>query len=97
MKIVNMTKFIRTIIILILIILAFAIFCSKTYSKVEVKYKEEYICTGDTLWDIAKKEIQNNKYFERKDIRDVISEIKSINNLKNVDLLEGQKILLPTY
>lgn len=97
MKIVNKTKFIRTISILVLIIMACAIFCSKTYSKVEVKYKEEYICTGDTLWDIAKKEIKNNKYFENKDIRDVVSEIKSINNLKNTDLLEGQKILLPTY
>ena len=97
MKIVNKTKFVRTISILTLIIIACVIFCNKTYSKVEVNYKEEYICEGDTLWDIAKKEKKNNKYFENKDIRDVVSEIKKVNNLKNIDLLAGQKILIPIY
>lgn len=97
MKIVNKIKFIRTISVLTIIICVFVIFSHKTYSIGEIKYREDYIYAGDTLWNIAKKEIENNKYFENKDIREVINEIKKINNFESSDLKEGQKILLPTY
>lgn len=97
MKIVNKVKFIKTIFVLNLIILIFIFFCNKTYSNVETKYKEEYISYGDTLWDIAQKEVENNKYFENKDIREVVSSIKNLNNLNNTNLKEGQKILIPIY
>ena len=97
MKIVNKAKFLRTVITLGTIIFALIIFSNKTYSKGEISYKEDYIYSGDTLWSIAEYELKNNKYFENKDIRDVISEIKSLNNLKNTDLVEGQKILIPAY
>ena len=73
------------------------LFTNKTYSKVDTKYKEESIILGDTLWSISQQEAKNNKYFENKDIREIVSEIKRINKLDNLDLKEGQKLLIPTY
>ena len=97
MKIVNLKKFIRTISILVILILIIILFSNKTYSKVDTKYKEESIILGDTLWSISQEEAKNNKYFENKDIREIVSEIKRINKLDNLDLKEGQKLLIPTY
>ena len=96
MKIVNVKKFIRTMSILVILILIIILFSNKTYSKVDTKYKEESIILGDTLWSISQQEAKNNKYFENKDIREIVSEIKRINKLDNLDLKEGQKILIPT-
>lgn len=97
MKIVNVKKFVRTISILGILILIIILFSNKTYSKVDTKYKEESIILGDTLWSISQEESKNNKYFENKDIREIVSEIKRINKLDNLDLKEGQKLLIPTY
>ena len=97
MKIVNVKKFIRTISILVILILIIILFSNKTYSKVDTKYKEESIILGDTLWNISQEEAKSNKYFENKDIREIVSEIKRINKLDNLDLREGQKLLIPTY
>lgn len=97
MKIVNKTKFIRTISILIMLISIVIFFSKNTYSNGEISYKEDYIYAGDTLWSIAKNEIENNKYFENKDIRAVVNELKTVNNFSNSELYEGQKIKIPIY
>lgn len=97
MKIVNKRKFIRTTSILIAFIVFAIVFAKNTYSKGEVAYKENYIYAGDTLWSIAKEEIENNKYFENKDIRDVVMELKKVNNFFDSYLTEGDKIIIPEY
>ena len=97
MKIVNKKKFIKSISILILIISSLIIFSKNTYSKVEITYREDYIYSGDTLWSISKNEIQNNRYFNNKDIREVVSELKNINNFSEVNLEVGKKIKIPIY
>ena len=97
MKIVNKAKFARTISILIILICMVIIFTKNTYSKGEISYKEDYIYEGDTLWSIAKNEIENNKYFENKDIRAVVDELKTVNNFSNSELYKGQKIMIPIY
>lgn len=97
MKIVNKTKFVRTISILIILICTVIVFSKNTYSNGEISYKENYIYAGDTLWSIAKYEIENNKYFENKDIRFVVDELKTINNFSSSELYEGQKIKIPIY
>ena len=97
MKIVNKGKFIKTNLLLIIIVGAIIGFTTNTYSKVETKYKEEYVYSGDTLWSIAQNELENNKYFEGKDIRYVIDELKKVNNLSNSNLTEGDKIRIPNY
>ncbi len=94
-KIVNKRKFARAIIILVISILIIFVFAIKSYSAVEIKYKEKYICNGDTLWSIAKEEITNNEYFKDKDIREVIYELRKINNLNALSLKEGDILSIP--
>ena len=98
LKIVNIKKFRRTVILIYIGILFICLIgTTNTYSKGERKYKEEYIYSGDTLWAIAEKEAKSNKYYENQDVRNIISEIKEINHLENENLTIGQKILIPTY
>ena len=97
MKIVNKTKFIRSNVILVILISSIVIFATNAYSNVETKYKEEYVCAGDTLWSIAQEELENNKYFEGKDIRYVVNELKKVNNLANANLNEGDKLKIPSF
>lgn len=97
MKVINKRKFIKNICIIIIIISSIILFSKKTYSKNEITYKENYIYSGDTLWSISKKEIENNKYFKNKDIRNVVSEIKHLNNLNESTLNVGEKIKIPIY
>lgn len=97
MRIVNKTKFIRSNVILAILISSIVIFATKAYSNVETKYKEEYVCAGDTLWSIAQEELENNKYFEGKDIRYVVNELKNVNNLASSNLKEGDKLKIPSF
>lgn len=97
MKIVNKAKFVRTMSVILILLFVCVFFSSKTYSNVEIGYKEIFISSGDTLWGIGQDEFINNKYFENKDIREVVNIIKKINNLENTNLVEGQKILVPIY
>ena len=97
MRIVNKTKFIRSNVILAILISSIVIFATKAYSNVETKYKEEYVCAGDTLWSIAQEELENNKYFEGKDIRYVVNELKNVNNLASSNLKEVDKLKIPSF
>lgn len=97
-KIINQKKFIKTTsIILVTVFLLLLIFLSNVEAKGSVKYKVESIISGDTLWSIAENEIENNDYYQNKDIRNVIEEIRSINNLESSNLTEGMKIKIPSY
>lgn len=96
MRIVNKKKFIKMIILIIgLISISFICFSNICFSKEEVKTKTIYVSNGDTLWTIARQEQENNIYYENKDIRDIIYQIKKLNNLQNNDnLMEGQKLII---
>ena len=67
-----------------------------SFSHTDVKYKEIAISSGDTLWSIAKYERINNEYFENNDIRDIVDEIKYLNNLSASNLKIGDKLTIPT-
>lgn len=97
MKIKNRKKFTKSMIIIFTIIITLVLGINYTYSNVEIEYREDFICIGDTLWNIAKKEVKTNKYYKNKDIRQVVYEIKKINNLESSEVMEGQKILIPQY
>ena len=43
------------------------------------------------------KEIQENTYFQNKDIQNVILELKEINHMKTSNLSEGMEIKIPIY
>lgn len=84
MKIKNKFKFIRSTIILILIILG--IFCVSV-SKEKIEYIDYIVNEGETLWSIA------TDYTDG-DIRDYIYTIKDINGMTTSELQEGQAIKL---
>ena len=97
MRKINKKKFIRSISITIgLIIFLILLLSNISFSHTEVIYKEVPVCSGDTLWSIAKYEKNNNLYFENKDIQDIIYEIKTINKLKTSSLSIGKKLNIPT-
>lgn len=91
-------RFIRAIILILAIsIVLMLIMSNKALSHQEVKYKSVSVTSGDTLWDIADKEQKTNNYYKGNDIRDVIENIKSVNNLKSSSLKINQILDIPTY
>ena len=97
-KIVNKNKFVKSIVNLILFILIMIwLLSNKTYSNNEGKYKTEYVTKGETLWQIAQEEIKENQYFQNQGVRNVILEIKELNNMDTSDLSEGMQIKIPIY
>ncbi len=88
---------VKTILLIVLAIISISLITSanKSYSKVEIQYKTEYASSGDTLWSIAERESENNNYYKDKDVREIIYDLKKINNLSNSNLAEGQEIKIP--
>ncbi len=96
MKIVNMRKFIRSILLMFgILVLLTAIFINKSFSHNETSYKKIYVSSGDTLWTIAKAEKNNNIYFENKEIREIVYELQNTNNLNKSELKIGQELNIP--
>lgn len=98
MKIVNKKKFIRSIVIFISITLFVTILFSNNIalSHQELQYKKIYVDKGETLWEIATSELKVNKYYNNVDIREIIKDIKKINNLNSSALQVGQILEIPT-
>ena len=95
-KIVNVKRFIiSTTILFLLILLGGSAIINTTYSCNKVEYKTIYITQGDTLWKIASEEQTKNSYYKNKDVRDIIYDIKEINNLNVSDLKIGQELKIP--
>ncbi len=85
-----------SIVMVVLVIISLLFIHSTSLSYKDTQYREIYVCSGDTLWDIAKYEQQNNDYYKEKDIREIIFDIKKANNLSSSDLNINQKILIPS-
>ena len=97
MKIVNMKKFVRSVSITVaLIIFIILVLTNISFSHTEIIYTKIAVSSGDTLWSIAKYEKYNNSYFEDKDIRDIVDEIKYINKLNSSNLSIGDTLTIPT-
>lgn len=96
MRIVNLKKFLRSIIIILLVIFALSLVCAKaSLSHREIEYTTLYVTSGDTLWNIAKDLQSNNSYYKGRDIREIISNIKDINNLESSNLYVNQELMIP--
>lgn len=92
MRIINRKKFIRGLLIIIGLVSLFV--CKSTFSFNTQNYKKVYVANNETLWEIAQDEAINNNYYKGKDVREVVDSIKSINNLKESSLYEGQELLI---
>lgn len=97
-KIIDRKKFFRNTGILLAIIIFTVIICmgSTVFSHKELKYKTKYVSSGETLWEIAKQEQNNNEYYYNKDIREIILNIKQVNNLNDSNLYINQELIIPT-
>lgn len=97
MRKLNMKKIIRlSVIVSILAVLVLLFIHSTSLSYEEVEYREVYVSSGDTLWSIAKSEQESNNYYKGKDVREIIFDIKKVNNLSSSDLVINQKLLIPS-
>lgn len=56
----------------------------------QAEHDTVFVNAGDTLWSIAK-----NNMPENSDIREYISELKSLNELNGSSIRTGQKLILP--
>lgn len=96
MKITNKKRFIISNLILLSIIFMLIYMSKGTLSTSIVSYTETYVEEGDTLWQIAGSQQNNNEYYKDKEIREIVSNLKKVNNLKTSNLSVGQKIIIPT-
>lgn len=96
MKIKNLKKFIRGILVIlgVIFVLSF-IFVKSTLSYTTKEYKTIFVKTGDTLWSIASDMQANNSYYEGKDIRYIIGDLKEINKLNNSTVYANQELQIP--
>ncbi len=100
LKIVNMKKFVRSFSILMLIVLGIIFFSTKTSlshnENSQMNYDTLIVMQGDTLWQIALNQQEENPYYENKDVRDIIEHIKKTNQLQGSGLKVGQTLKVPT-
>lgn len=90
---INLKKFIRSILIIIGITIIVTFLATKSiYSYKKAEYKTIYVEEGETLWSIAKDEQINNKFYEGKNIREVIYDIKKLNSMSDANILPGESI-----
>lgn len=96
LKVVNKKRFLRGTIILFVIIFFFILnIKNKSLSDGIQNYKTITITNGDTLWSIAQYEQSENDYYKDADIREIIYNIKSLNNLKSSNLSVNQNLKIP--
>lgn len=93
-KIINKKRFYSFVIFTVYIsFIAFSFF--RSFGNAEnisedIKYKEVYVMQGDTVWDIAL------EYKPKKlDVRDMVSQIRDFNDLKDLDIIPGDVIKVP--
>lgn len=85
-RVVNAVLVLWFIISIILIIFL----SNKSYSYKETEFKNISVSQGETLWDIAKREKYNNEYYKNYDIRDIVLQIQSLNQLQSSDIYCNQ-------
>jgi LysM repeat protein len=85
----NKSRFIVFISLLILLFCTI-LFTANVYSAKEKSSKLVVVKQGDTLWDIANRNI--NEY---QDIRQYIYEIKKLNRLDNCEIYPGNELKVP--
>ncbi|WIV10934.1 LysM peptidoglycan-binding domain-containing protein [Proteiniborus sp. MB09-C3] len=86
------TIFLSTIFIITTIIFNGILRLNLVYGSDNGNYAEMAIVSGDTLWEIAKR---NNPY--NQDVRKIVYEIMKINNMKSASIKAGSVIKIPTY
>ena len=84
----------RLIVSLILILLAFLLIFIPKRGTSQVEFIPYTVRYGDTYWHIAK-ELQQNGYRSRDDIRDIVDELTRKSGIMAHELKEGDIIFIP--
>lgn len=84
LKIVNVKKFVTSIVIFILLVISIFNLC---FAKTEVETEEYVVSVGETLWSIAR---ENKK--DGQDIREYIYELRQLNSLDDCMIYPNQVI-----
>ena len=85
---------IRFIVFLLLILCTFLTFFIPKRGVGQVNYKPFKVACGDTYWGIAK-QLQEQGYRPRADIRMIVHELISKSGIKPHELKEGDTIYIP--
>lgn len=85
------TIFISLVIIAVFALTAAVFGCSNASGLETQEYRTVVVKNGDTLWNIASENCDNND----KDIRKTIHEIETINKLDSQYLQAGQELVVP--
>lgn len=94
MKIERVKEFVKNVIIILVILLVFKSILSYQLARSEKESYEYTVMKSDTLWTIAANICDEN---EGLNIRNVISDIKELNNISSSTIYTGQTIKLPIY
>ena len=98
LKLVNPKRLFVSISIIIITVLGIIFFTNtNSFSHSEIAYKTVTVISGDTLWSIALSEQQYNPYYANKDVRYIIEDIKSKNNLNTSNLYAGDVLSVPAF
>lgn len=96
MKIKNMSRFLTSIVTIIVLTIILTLSITNTaFSTADLKYKTITISSGDTLWNIAEEVKENSLNYSNKEIREIVYDLKQINNLKQSNLQVGQNLQIP--
>lgn len=91
LRIRNKKRFIVSLMLIVCTLLA--IFIPKKGTS-QVNYKPFKVSYGDTYWQIAK-QLQEEGYRPRADIRDIVHELVSKSGIRAHELKEGDIIFIP--
>jgi len=81
-------RLVMSIVIIIFVIVGMFGFQNVALGDSIPEYITITVSKGDTLWTIAR------NYYQENDVRNIVEEIKEINNLKNSNIKVGQELLL---
>ena len=97
MKKKNMRKRrrVKFLLLVVMIIVMCFMFNTISLSSTEINYVEYTVSSNDTLWSIATLIKENNVNYSRTDIREIIYEIKQINNKDKSNIIENEKLIIP--
>ncbi len=88
----NIKKMVKNIVLIVAILLLFKAAISYQIAKTDYNTYDYLVVGNDTLWTIAGKICSEDKH-----IRNVIIDIKEINNMTDSTIYVGQTIKLPIY
>ena len=97
MKKKNMKKRRRVtlLVLVVMVIVMCFMFNTTSLSSTQINYVEYTVSNNDTLWSIATLIKENNVNYNRTDIREIIYEIKKLNNKDTSAIIENEKLIIP--